>query len=120
MRLPRARAIRTSLSVDWMAERASRTSGWLVQSPVRARGRRSARRYSSSEWKAPRRGVFFQVAATASAFRTKQGAGRGAHEHLDAAAAGQALELAEPGGVLVRAADVEGVVAVHAAAGAAQ
>ena len=52
--------------------------------------------------------------------RHQQGAGGGAHEHLDPAAARQALQLAEVAGVLVGAADVEGVVAVHAAAGAAE
>ena len=46
----------------------------------------------------------------------QQGAGRGAHEHLHPAAAGQPLELGQFGGVLVGRADVERMVAVHPAA----
>jgi hypothetical protein len=50
----------------------------------------------------------------------QQIAGGGAHEHLDPAAAGQPLQFAQLVGVLMRAADIEGVVAVHAAPGARQ
>ena len=50
----------------------------------------------------------------------EQRAGGGAHEGLDAAAAGQAFEVAELIGVLVRGADVEGVVDVRPAPGAAE
>ena len=50
----------------------------------------------------------------------QQAAGRGAHEHLHAARPGQPLQLAEEPGVLVGAADVEGVVAVHAVLGPRQ
>ena len=58
--------MRTSRSVDWIAVCGSRTSGWLVQSPVRASGRRSVRRYSSSEWKVARRLVCRSTASTPS------------------------------------------------------
>ena len=44
----------------------------------------------------------------------------GAHEHLDPAAAGQALQLAKEDRVLLGAADIEGVVAVHAMLGVHQ
>ncbi len=45
----------SSRRVERTAASTSRTSGWLVQSPSRASGRRSASRASSSEWKAARR-----------------------------------------------------------------
>ena len=44
----------------------------------------------------------------------QQRAGRGAHEHLDAGGARQALQLGDIVGILVRAADPEGEVAMHA------
>ena len=44
----------------------------------------------------------------------QQRAGRGAHEHLDAAGAGQPLQRRELMGVLARAPDIEREVAVHA------
>ena len=50
----------------------------------------------------------------------QQAAGRGAHEHLDARRAGQPLELGNVGDIVVRAADPEGEVAMHAALGAAR
>ena len=46
----------------------------------------------------------------------EQIAGRGAHEDLDAGSAGQPLQLGDVVGVVVRAADEEGEVAMHAAA----
>ena len=55
MRLPAARASAISRLDERSAVSASRTSGWLVQSPGRARGLRSTSRLSSSEWKAARR-----------------------------------------------------------------
>ncbi|MNE60998.1 hypothetical protein D3C80_1561810 [compost metagenome] len=47
----------------------------------------------------------------------QQVAGRGAHEDLDPAAARQALQIGQMLGVLVRAADVEGVVRPHPVVG---
>ena len=44
----------------------------------------------------------------------QQRAGRGAHEHLDAAGARQPLQRGELMGVLARGADIEGKVAMHA------
>ena len=43
----------------------------------------------------------------------QQRAGRGAHEHLDAGAAGQPFELGQVLGVVARAADEEGEIAMH-------
>jgi hypothetical protein len=58
------------------------------------------------------------MASTPGVVGNQQAAGGRAHEHLDAGAAGQPLERGELGDVLVRAADIEGEVAVHAAGGA--
>ena len=46
----------------------------------------------------------------------EQRPGRGAHEHLDAGGARQALQLGDVGGVLPRSTDPEGEVAMHAVA----
>ena len=45
----------------------------------------------------------------------QKAAGRGAHEHLDPRRAGQPLEFGNVGDIVVRAADPEGEVAMHAA-----
>ena len=55
-----------------MALSGSRTSGWLVQSPARASGRRSARRYSSSEWKVARRFTWRSTSRTPSSSATSR------------------------------------------------
>ena len=120
MRLPAARASAISRLDERSAVSASRTSGWLVQSPGRASGLRSFSRSSSSEWKAARRWMAASTRLHALVVGDQQRAGGGAHEHLDPATAGQPLQLAQLVGVLVRAADVEGVVAVHAVLGAGQ
>ena len=48
----------------------------------------------------------------------QQAAGGRAHEHLYAGATGQLFEHRQFGDVLMRAADIEGEVAMHAASGA--
>ena len=117
MRLPSRLASRTSRSVERIAASASRTSGWLVQSPVRASGRRSARRYSSSEWKAARRLMWRRTASTPSSSGTSSVPVEAPMNTLIPQQPGRRSSSPSQRGVLVRAADVEGVVAVHAALG---
>ena len=61
-----------------------------------------------------------RIKSDALVVRHQQSPGRGAHEDLDAAATGKPLQFAEERGVVVRPADVKGVVGVHAALGADQ
>ena len=71
-RLPSRSAMPSSRRVERTAASTSRTSGWLVQSPSRARGRRSARRASSSEWNAARRWMERSTASTPSSSGTSR------------------------------------------------
>ena len=61
----------------------------------------------------------FQDRQHAGVVGDEQASGRGAHEHLDSRRAGQPLELGNVGDIVVRAADPEGEVAMHAPPGAA-
>ena len=56
----------------------------------------------------------FQDLAHALVVLDQQRAGGRAHEHLDAGAAGQPLQLGQLVDVLARAADIEGEIAMHA------
>ena len=82
-------------------------------SPGTRRGLRSIRRASSSLWKAARRR---SPSGSPARLRRRRpaAAGRGAHEHLDPRRARQAFELGNVGDIVVRAADPEGEVAMHA------
>ena len=114
---PRARcapAARCSAS----AAISSRQTGCEDGSPSTRSPRRSRSRNSSSEWKAARRRVFLQDRGDALVVLDQQVAGRRAHEHLDAGRARQPLQFADIAGILARAADPEGEVAMHAAGGA--
>ena len=75
---------------------------------------RSLSRASSSLWKAARRRVCAQNRRDALVVGDEQRAGRGAHEDLYARGARQALQFGNVLGVLMRAADPEGEVAMHA------
>ena len=80
--------------LDGATRRRAPPGGWSSRRS-RASGRRSARRYSSSEWKAARRLMWRSTSLDALVVCDQQGAGGGAHEHLDPAAAGQPLQLAQ-------------------------
>ena len=86
--------------------------------PRRAGACARSSRASSSLWKAARRRIALQDREHARVVGDEQLAGRRAHEHLDPRRARKALELGNVGDIVVRAADPEGEVAMHAAFGA--
>ena len=82
------------------------------------RARRAARAAGTRPRNGRRRGgaCSCRIDSDALVVLDQQVAGRRAHEHLDAGRARQPLQLADIAGVLARAADPEGEVAMHAVA----
>ena len=72
MRARFSRAMRTRRWVQVSAATSSRQTGCEDGSPGTRSDSRSRRRYSSSEWKAARRRVFFRMAATPSSSSTSR------------------------------------------------
>ena len=110
--------MRISRSVQRSAAISSRQTGCEEGSPATRKALRSLSRASSSLWNAARRRVLREDRRDARVVGDQQRAGRRAHEHLYARRAGQALQLGNVGDIVVRAADPEGEIAVHAVRGA--
>ncbi len=110
--------MRVSRSVDRSAATSSRQTGCEEGSPAtrsdgalaEARLVLRMHRHAAAE--------VLEDCAEALVVADEEIAGGRTHEHLDAGGAGQALKLADVGGVFLRAADEEGEVAMHAARGA--
>ena len=110
----RARAIATSRSVERSAAISSRQTGCDDGSPSTRRPKPLAQPVLVLGMKGGAAARVPEDREHALVVLDQQVAGRRAHEHLDAGSARQALQLADVAGILARAADPEGEVAMHA------
>ncbi len=104
----------TSRSVERSAAISSRQTGCEDGSPSTRRPSRSRSRIFVLGMKGGAAARVPQDREHALVVLDQQVAGRRAHEHLDAGSTRQALELADVAGIVARAADPEGEVAMHA------